>query len=36
MFACKAGNKDVVELLLSYKADINATNNLKDTCFTMA
>ena len=36
MYACKIGNKELVELLLSYKADINVTNNLKDTCVSLA
>jgi ankyrin repeat protein len=36
MYACKAGFKDAVELLLHYKADITVTNNLGDTCVSLA
>ena len=36
MFACKLGSKDMVELLLQYKCDINATNNMKESCMTFA
>jgi len=36
MFACKQGSKQMVELLLSYKADIKATNGLGDTCVSFA
>jgi ankyrin repeat protein len=36
MFACKLGSKEVVELLLHYKADVKATNTLGDSCISMA
>ena len=36
MYACKSGNKDAVELLLHYKADIKASNSLGDTCVNLA
>lgn len=36
MFACKIGSKEMVELLLSYKADIKATNSLGDSCVSFA
>lgn len=36
MTACKLGNKETVELLLSTKADISAVNNLGDTCVNLA
>jgi ankyrin repeat protein len=36
MFACKVGSKEMVELLLQYKADIKAVNNLGDTCVNLA
>jgi ankyrin repeat protein len=36
MYACKAGSKEAVELLLSYKADIKAVNNLGDSCVNLA
>jgi len=36
MFACKLGSKEMVELLLQYKADIKATNKMKETCMSMA
>ena len=36
MFACKLGSKEMVELLLQYKADINAVNNMKESCMTFA
>ncbi len=36
MYACKAGSKEAVELLLSYKADIKAINNLGDSCVNLA
>jgi len=36
MFACKVGSKEMVELLLSFKADIKATNSLGDSCMTFA
>ena len=36
MYSCKHGNKEIVELLLKYKADINIQTPLGDTCVTMA
>ncbi len=36
MFACKNGHKGMVELLLQYKADIKAVNNLGDSCINLA
>ncbi len=36
MYACKAGSKQTVELLLHYKADIKAVNNLGDSCVNLA
>lgn len=36
MFACKAGSHEAVELLLNYKADIKAVNNLGDSCVNLA
>lgn len=36
MFACKAGSQEAVELLLNYKADIKAVNNLGDSCVNLA
>ncbi len=36
MFACKVGSKEMVELLLSFKADIKATNSLGDSCMSFA
>jgi ankyrin repeat protein len=36
MYACKAGSKEAVELLLQYKADIKAINNLGDSCVNLA
>jgi ankyrin repeat protein len=36
MYACKAGSKEAVELLLQYKADIKAVNNLGDSCVNLA
>ena len=36
MYACKNGSKDIVEILLNYKADIKATNDVGDNCLNMA
>ena len=36
MYACKTGSKASVELLLQYKAEITAVNNLGDTCINLA
>ena len=36
MFACQLGSKEMVELLLHYKADLHATNNMKESCMTFA
>mgnify|MGYP001597147003 CR=1 FL=1 len=36
MYACKSGNKEIVELLLKYKANPAVSNNIGDTCETMA
>lgn len=36
MYACKGGNKEIVELLLKYDADVKVTNNVGDSCVSMA
>ena len=36
MFACQLGSKQMVELLLQYKANVHAVNNMKETCMTLA
>jgi ankyrin repeat protein len=36
MYACKAGSKEAVDMLLALKADIKAVNNLGDTCVNLA
>jgi ankyrin repeat protein len=36
MFACKVGSKEMVEMLLGFKADLKATNSLGDTCVSFA
>ena len=36
MYACKLGNKEIAQLLIKEKADVNATNKVKDTCMAMA
>jgi ankyrin repeat protein len=36
MFACKVGSQEMVELLIKYKADVKAINNLGDTCVNLA
>ena len=36
MFACALGSKEMAELLVQYKANIHATNNMKETCMSFA
>ncbi len=36
MYACKRGEKQAVELLLQYKADIKVVNNIGDSCVNLA
>ena len=36
MFACTLGSKEMAELLVQYKANIHATNNMKETCMSFA
>jgi ankyrin repeat protein len=36
MFACKNGSKEIIELLLKYKADTSAQNSLGDSCVSIA
>ena len=36
MVACKAGSPEIVELLLSYRADVEAKSTLGDTAMTLA
>ena len=36
MYACKSGNKELVELLIANRADIKATNTVGDSCVSMA
>jgi len=36
MFACALGSKEMAELLVQYKANIQATNNMKETCMSFA
>lgn len=36
MYACRLGNKEIVELLLKNKANINVQTPIGDTCITMA
>jgi len=36
MFACALGSKEMAELLIQYKANIHAANNMKETCMSFA
>jgi len=36
MYACKSGVKEIVEVLLEYKAPLDVTNDIGDTCIQMA
>ena len=35
-YACRAGSKEIVELLITHKADLRAVNKLSQSCMQIA